>query len=631
MNSTYWIADFYKSIFIINNYFMIKKIILIFVFFLFSLLNCSALYYVDVSNVIIEYWEDYVTPTWISYTIDNYIWSSQGNFQKKWNYIYYVWSDLNIYRYDINSSSHIMIYDTPVSQDQKIFIIWDNIYISYINRWWDIIDIYWNYIWVSWWWWFDNRVWIYVYDSFVYYRDYSSINIYGNSSLLSSNWYTTTTMYAPTDWSNQFIWYNDSWDHQYYKWTNSSIDNVTSILSSEGNTIIVDGLRYYPVTNSSYEWEQGNCYDVLIWQWFTWSTTQETLFSWIWAWIDDYTLTFASGTHNSFLLSHNTWSEKYSYTFISMWEYDAEYYYNWELCDNNTCRKNSLFWWTYWDYIHIQKPSLFSSTEVRPWMYVNTNSDNLIWFSITTLLDNYTYYLYGRSEWETGYTYLWLYTTYTRYWWWWSTFVQNKNIKFYSDFYVSINIPIYSWGTDINYVTILYWSEWGNIYDRVCEYNDWYTINWTWATLEDVQNTLNKNQESKKNIFSSGSNVSDSDISDQIWNIDVNGDWEISVWEQMIAPYTIAKNVMGKFIDTINNIWNLLKSIQNIGNIIIPHASANSASWMLDDVFWKTKDMMSGDSDRPGINRLFDVAQWWIFAITFIIIILTFLLLKIKK
>lgn len=599
-------------------------------------------------------------------------------FSPDWQYIYYINTSDNsrIYKKNANDTSDWMIINWARASDLSISPDWQYILYAAVDDWYklyrknandnldwspinsvqSVVWTYspdWNYIIYSnasdwyklyrknandtWNWSAINSTWSYspIYSPdwqyIIYVDEINSRRIYKKDANDTSNWTPINSWPTICRMWDYFIDYTNDWQNivycNYNSWYKLYKKNAND--TSDWNAINSVNSDYPSMFHPNDSW---NCYNVNIWKWFTWTIVQDDLFSTLWSsW--SYDIQFWSWTKNTFLISSIAWTEKFSYTFKDNWWKEVEYYNDWELCTDNSCIKDSLFWWDFWDYIYSPNANFFSNN-INTKFYVNTNFDNVVWFSLSSINENFTYSLYWRPDWETSYKYLWAFKSYTWNNIWWTAFEQRWELKYYSDFYVIIPRQYIWFGRYIHHVTLWYWWEYWDLYKTVCEYNDWsYTIDWNEATQDEVQSVINEGENKWNNVFDTWSTIWDSDITQDIWNIDSDWDWTISTWEQVTAPYTIAKNLVNKFIDSLKNVWNLLKSIQNIWNIwfIENTYASNSASWILNPISEKTKSMLNWTSERDWINNVFNTIQWWVFAIAFLTIIMTFLILKIKK
>ena len=135
-----------------------------------------------------------------------------------------------------------------------------------------------------------------------------------------------------------------------------------------------------------------------------------------------------------------------------------------------------------------------------------------------------------------------------------------------------------------------------------------------------------------ENKFLTWTTLTDQEIVDDIWNLDTDWDWSVSIIESTLAPITIVKNVVVKISTAFKNIWVFLKELLNIWNIsFIPKAEAYSWSFVFQAIDQTEKIFDIENTQNSEITKIINVSKYWFIFLIFFIMIITFLFLVINR
>lgn len=493
-------------------------------------------------------------------------WFSWFDFSSDWDYIYYTNPlDNLIYKKSAYDDSIWTVNNTIPSA--KIVVYWDKI--AYLDgRAW-----YWNQLIIKW----INDLWIWTETGKSTY-DLDFFDNWNKIILTSvSDWYKVAIYDIDTNNFNiisDVMGFSpsvspDNINFFYNIWYDVYISPILSFSSSLYQPWIFKILFLNPI-------EPIWCYNIKTWYSFTW-TTYKDLFKW--ENIDDYNIANWNTwfIYNYLILNNIINNNKYSFVFTATDPENLDpvnYYLDWELCTEITCIKQSLFSTWIESYTQILNQNIIT-TNNQNILWFNTNHDNINYFALH-FTENYNYTLYWRKNNNSNYEEIWWLKTFDINWQGGESF-NNTSLSWavYSDFKIILPRSFLWFSTYFRKIVIWYWWSYQTTYGEVCNYED--------GTIT-LDGELTDSWSLNDIIWSVPVEKSFEDISiESIWDLDIDRDGNISVFEYTIAPITIAKNVIMKLNESLKNIWKLLKEIMEIWNIwFIPNTYAES--WILDNI-----------------------------------------------
>lgn len=479
------------------------------------------------------------------------------------------------------------VWGTPING----YNVWvDNeYYVSYYNRFWYI----WNYLLYSKTW---SLIWEWLQTTSI---DYVPTTFYKWSDFLILNWINQFWQWY---YSYVFSWWIDTWftPGSYYVWYNDQ-----QPLYIYNNSILTFyNWWIYERTNKS--------------QWALWWTS---------TWINIPESAFHTRSENHKII-YNWWNYNIYFDWSSYFlEWlDENWYINFEVFDGD------LLWTDlerlnldqdFKDNIVYSKFYTFSSNnQTNYYLSACYNTGKTLNTWTWTITSNNITFRWYKNTWDVSQWFNYIDNKYYKnvYQWNW---LKQLNYTDFSNFWWECNPTITYWDFNWNVPWYIQYVRSWILYKYVFDANDliqftWNTeIWWTWSTATEN--------------FWTWWTLDDDTIINDIWNIDSDWDWTINSWEAVIAPYTIAKNVVNKFLESLKNIWKFLEAIAKIWQTwLIPNANADNIE-RANILFWKTGDMLNWESDRDWFNFLFNMAQYGIFFIVLIFIIIFIMIYRIKN
>jgi hypothetical protein len=556
-----------------------------------------------------------------NYTEINSVSSYGGDLSSDWNFIIYKNSvDWLIYKKNANDSSNWSAINTISVDNNNIIYSNDWLYIYYIVSW----DIYiknandssnWTVIYndvinavESFWLSSDDNFFIISKNNYLYKIEINNISNITQLTDIASYW-----VIISSDWNIFFYSYISSIELRQRLYSISWIDNWLSY-----------SIQWFFPTFPNDSLDPIWCYNIKTWYSFTW-ITYEKLFNG--ENIDDYNISHWSTWYiYNYLIFENTINNnKFSYVFTATDKENLDpvnYYLNDVLCEDINCIKLSLFdsWST--SYIQILNQNLFTSNNQNI-LFFNSNLNNInsFWLQMFT---NQNYTLYWRKNNSSIYEEIWYLESYNIDWLWWINW-EDRSLSWatYSDFKIILPYNSLWFSSYMKNIIIWYWWSYQTSYSEVCNYEDW-TITLDWKlTNSGAINEIIWSVPVEKNF---------EDVAVQsIWDLDIDKDWNISVFEYWIAPITIAKNIIIKLYGSLKNIWNFLKEIMEIWNISFIYTT-HAETWILHNITNLTLWVYNWEKTEVSeITWIINMTKYWFMFSVFFVILFFFFYFRFYK
>lgn len=499
----------------------------------------------------------------------------------------------------------------PIAVNQKMNTWTWNVYffcVSTADKWariyneeWDSIQTYWTWIYALWNWYDSHMELILSFDSYSDHYDLIWVSSYW------SPW-TNYWMYVIKNWViiNSFFTYWNSmtivWDKIHfwasYHYTFSSNSYTTWIINNTNPITFAKILAYDSISSIEstiiYQAPDWKYYQTK-WNYDAWwpryvNTTREIFIN-----KSAITSLFPLET-----LSFPTDLNTYTWSIISKWKLQWYIYNDWQWDDAvryilSLCKESSTFKFTTTQDQHVVSLA---------WDLPSYNITDTIWFYDTKATLYYD--IVKNEQWIV--TYIWIkdkpflplqYFCASNYWY---TDFSNKlpqSVLYLNNSsiqtYVLKKAILNSQEKDTIW-TILWWGPW-------------------WTTTEQLNPDWS---------------VTDNEVTEDLFNFDIDWDWEVEAWERALAPFTFLKNLVNKILISAQNFWKVIKSFQWLGNIsFISYANASDTIWW-QAFFDNFSNTFQWEWENNAMN---DIAQKWkqtIYLILLLIVII-FWFLSLKK
>lgn len=325
---------------------------------------------------------------------------------------------------------------------------------------------------------------------------------------------------------------------------------------------------------------------------------------------------------------------------IYFWFYNTQYFYfdtttemTWVITQTltpsynisaNNINKIQIIWWR-WYYL--------SDTTPRRLNYYENNGNylafswfdyNITDFSVLFIWDKY-YYSFITTDTNPYNSYIFSYA------------IDNNNFVTF-DWYKFIH----TWFMNDGFANLFYATYWQS------SINLWFAplfIPW-WLDLTlkyfvsyvNVDNNLvssNLEIARSQDTINTDTKLTETNVTDDLLNIDLDWDGNISIVEATLAPFTILKNIIVKLYKMFENIWTFLKAILNIWHVwAIFFETTYAYTW--DDVLLKILDKTDSfytnwATNANNIHSFLIFTKFWGFFLIFFCILLLFFILYLKN